>query len=357
MHRHSASASGFTLIEVTLVLILLGILSAVAVPKYFDMQEQARIKAANQAISEAQARINAYFGQLLLEGNSCEQAVAGVNADLSQSIGHIADASDSNGKVFGEVTLKIGGDLLANGAGTLVTAYFDGKALPNGPHGSLVVAQCNGLMDPVSAMKIFESMGTTGGGGLGVVGTFVQSNSVANDLSISQAKLGVDALMASIGWTDPLGYWRLVKKNGVSTNLFWTTHDIEHITTKQRVPFIQAQQLPNGETTYTVGLVGVAPIGGKGAMLIRDANDQPFSTTYGTYGTKNGYGASTNGYYVTGSSSEGYKLSSGNQASFTSYDEAYKVYTALNTAFTKNNEMKNGANGLENTPVPLQSGS
>lgn len=36
---------GFTLIEITLVLVLLGILSSVAVPKYFDLQDTARTKA------------------------------------------------------------------------------------------------------------------------------------------------------------------------------------------------------------------------------------------------------------------------------------------------------------------------
>lgn len=33
----SQSAQGFTLIEIVMVLVLLGILSAVAVPKYFDL--------------------------------------------------------------------------------------------------------------------------------------------------------------------------------------------------------------------------------------------------------------------------------------------------------------------------------
>lgn len=40
----SIDAAGFTLIEITMALILLGILGAVAVPKYFDMQSQAATK-------------------------------------------------------------------------------------------------------------------------------------------------------------------------------------------------------------------------------------------------------------------------------------------------------------------------
>ncbi len=70
----SKKQMGFTLIEIVMVLVLLGILAAVAVPKYFDLRAQAEQKAAQAIVAEGQARVTATFAKNLLDGKTCTQA-------------------------------------------------------------------------------------------------------------------------------------------------------------------------------------------------------------------------------------------------------------------------------------------
>lgn len=65
----SKKQMGFTLIEIVMVLVLLGILSAVAVPKYFDLRDKAEEKAVAALAAEVQARLNGSFANELLNNN------------------------------------------------------------------------------------------------------------------------------------------------------------------------------------------------------------------------------------------------------------------------------------------------
>ena len=52
---------GFTLIELVMVIVITGILSAIAVPKYFDLQDKAKLAAENGVVGGVRSGIYTYF--------------------------------------------------------------------------------------------------------------------------------------------------------------------------------------------------------------------------------------------------------------------------------------------------------
>ena len=69
MHR-TKSESGFTLIELVIVIVILGILAAVAIPKYEDMREQARVATIKGQLGAIRSAVAIQYARNALNGHA-----------------------------------------------------------------------------------------------------------------------------------------------------------------------------------------------------------------------------------------------------------------------------------------------
>ncbi len=148
--------AGFTLVELVLILVLLGILGAVAVPKYFDLQDEAQQKAARLAVAEAQSRIEARFSELILNGETCSKAVETVS-----KLTDLDDSEDEEKARFGDYSLtpvKLPGEITP-----MTVTVVDGTtetevSFGTGEKPKLVLPTCADSKETIVADNVAEAI-------------------------------------------------------------------------------------------------------------------------------------------------------------------------------------------------------
>lgn len=142
MRKHKniiSNQHGFTLVEIIAVLIILGILAAVAVPRYIDLEQNAKSRAIDAAISELNGRENLAWAKIKIDGvvyassSDFEDAVwaevapsgaVSLGTDYTWSGGNPAQATGGNLSFKGGTAINLSRGLPAASGGDATKAPY-----------------------------------------------------------------------------------------------------------------------------------------------------------------------------------------------------------------------------------------
>ncbi len=109
--KKTTGKSGFTMVEIIAVLVIIGIMAAVAAPKFINMAGKARIKASQSGINEAKAALSVAYSKAYLDNDGTAPTV-----DQVVTAAFFGDGSlPENDVSFGDIRVDItdgGGDLI-----------------------------------------------------------------------------------------------------------------------------------------------------------------------------------------------------------------------------------------------------
>ena len=103
--------TGFTLIEIIIVLIVLGVIAAFAVPRFFTIADKTRDRALSEAVGELKGQISQYYTLQLSQGATASDidcSSTAINIDLGSDYTAIITSKAKDDPIIGSIMINDG---------------------------------------------------------------------------------------------------------------------------------------------------------------------------------------------------------------------------------------------------------